>query len=421
MNLTKFYIFLPYLLIVSAFGFYIGAGLRIEHVLLYPSAALFLLVAFTKRRNIIAGSFLVFGLWLFSVLIMTFATIGNYEEQTAITKIFADAESFIQPLAVMVLFLFVPFLSNQEDMSGKLQKASILLMFMLFLNTMFSVVSIFIDTTRIGNLFWSSGGEVTVASLAMTNGRYSGIFNQPMEAGIMYSIGLLAWLYIVEKRGNFDLILIFLLLSMIAGGTLTVSKVFLFGGLFLFGIGVMLSKSIRRKFFKLMFWFSIFGYAAYHFLLKDWLGLDYLLRFFGSTENIIRLITAGRYGGSNAQQANYFKEVWETSPFYGNGFGVTPIYDSGFFSFFATGGIISLTTYILLLLFFFVLGLKFLLRNGFNSETKLFIGLIILIAGASIGSPILTLNRVSLVLWIFIGLLLQVFYMENKTGFTKEG
>lgn len=414
MNLANFYKNLPYLLIVSAFGMYIGGGLRLEHMVLYPSAILFFFLAVLKEKKIMKNYALVCGLWFVSTIIIGMVTLGKYDGQTEITVILADVESFIQPLVLMSLFIFVPFVQKKEEISIQLQKASKVLIFMLILNTFFIFASILTDTTKIGNLFWGSGGEDwSVASLSMTNGRYSGIFNQPMEAGIMYSIGLLTWLYLADKMRKMNFKYILALLLMITGGLVTVSKIFLFGGLFLFFIGVLLNKTMWRLIFTLTFWSVLFGFSAYYFLLKTWIGLDYLLRFFGSNENIVYLISAGRYGGAQAQQANYFNEVWKESPLFGNGLGVTPVYDSAFFSFFATGGILNLALYILIIIILLYMGIKFMQQNGSKSEFKLYLGLVLLIIGASLGSPILTLNRVAIVLWVFLGFLFQFIHIEK--------
>ena len=54
-----------------------------------------------------------------------------------------------------------------------------------------------------------------------------------------------------------------------------------------------------------------------------------------------------------------------------------------------------------------------MIRYKNQSETQFFIGLSVLIWGVSFGAPVLTLNRVSLILWVFIGLLNQYFYFSN--------
>jgi hypothetical protein len=166
--------------------------------------------------------------------------------------------------------------------------------------------------------------------------------------------------------------------------------------------------------FSLMFWSGLFGYISYYYLFKTWTGLGYLLRFFGSNENVISLLTAGRFGGERNQQAGYFYEVWKESPLFGRGFGVTPVYDSAFFQFFATTGIIGLVLAVAVLFLLVFMSFKFLKQNKNKAESKLFFLITMLIIGSSLGSPVFTLNRVSIVLWVFLGLLHQYYTIEKS-------
>lgn len=409
MTYNRYFDLLPSLLIVSAFGIYIGFGLRVEHLILYPSVLLFLLISILTDKKIIKNYFSIFGMWVVIVITGIIVTLLSYSG-TSISSIFADIESFLQPLALIALFMFS--VAKPEPVS-KIQRVSNVLIFMLSLNTIFIFISMFSDISNIGSYFW--GGEESVAQNAMGNGRYSGIFNQPMEAGVMYSVGLLAWLYLSEKIEISKLKYIFGLYLMIFGGLITVSKVFLFGGLGLFFIGVFFNKKMRKLIFLLTFWSVLLGYTAYYSLFKTWTGLEYLFRFFGSNENFLYLITAGRFGGDNSQQSSYFKKVWDQSPFYGKGFGVTETYDSGFFQVFAIGGSVNLVIYLVILISLLLMGFMFLKQNNFKSESKLFISLVILIIASNFGSPTLTLNRVSIVIWVFLGVLIQYFHLERTS------
>lgn len=409
---TKYFSALPLILIVSAFGIYIGFGLRIEQLILYPSAVIFFGVSVLKNQKLLKDYFKIFILWLFIVVIGLIVTITTYSDGE-IPKILADTESFVEPLALMVLFMFSTMKPRLLDVSNQLQRCGNALIIMLSLNTVLIFVSMFTDVSKIGLFFWGGTGDLSVAARAMTNGRYSGIFNQPMEAGAMYSIGLLIWLYLSEKIVFTKLSYIIGLGLIVIGGIITISKVFLFGGLPLFFAGVLFNKNKWRVIFSLTFWSTVVGYISYYFLFKTWNGLDYLLRFFSSNQDFMSLISAGRFGGADSQQSRYFSEIWHSSPIYGKGFGVTPIYDSGFFQVFAIGGSIDLVVYLGIILGFIVLGIKLLRQNRLKSESKLFGLLVLLIIGASIGSPILTLNRVSVVLWIFIGMLYQYYNAER--------
>src|SRR5690606_27003034 len=197
--------------------------------------------------------------------------------------------------------------------------------------------------------------------------RYTGIFNQPMEAGVMYSIGLLTWLYLIEKVKKIKIIHILPLFLLVISGLLSVSKIFIFGGLALFFVGVFFNKNIYKIIFKLTFITLILGWIAYHFLIKSWSGLNYLLRFFQGNENMIHLLTAGRFGSENSQQSGLFSRVWEQSPLFGFGLGVNEVYDSGFYQVFAVSGIIGFSIFIFLLLKMVSKALAFFSVNNFNA------------------------------------------------------
>lgn len=412
MNLERFYYKLPLILIICSFGTYISInlGLRVEHLVIYPFISIYLLISILKQRSIIKNQFMIFSVWFLASCFMIIRTIMGDTSGIKITRIIAELENFIQPLLIMSFFMFITIKFKKEQAKDRLIKVSKLLIIMLLLNTIWSLMNIFIDFSFINIYFW--GGVESVSSRAMTNGRYSGIFNQPMEAGIAYSIGIFAWLYLNENEKMTKFKNIFILFMMIVGGLLTVSKVFLFGGVPLFSIGVLLNKKVWKLLLPFLVFGGMLGYGVYSLLSNTWIGFSYLFRFFGSSENIITLLTAGRFG-EQSQQAMLFEKVWKENALFGSGFGLNDVYDSGFFHFFANGGIVGLIFYILILSVFVILTIEVMIRYKNQSETKFFIGLSVLILGVSFGAPVLTLNRVSLILWVFIGLLNQYFYFSN--------
>lgn len=410
MVLQKYYDALPYLIIISSFGIYFEYGIRLEHLIIYPSILFFIFLVFLSQKEVIKSNLFIFGLWLTLAIIGFFVALSSGGQ---ITSIIADTESFIQPLALMILFMFVSVNNDEMLVSKKILKCCQTLVIMLSLNTIFIIISMFTDITQIGSLFWGSGDDTSVAYKAMTNGRYSGVFNQPMEAGIAYSIGLFTWLYLSEKVNTLKLKYVIVLFLMVIGGLVSVSKIFLLGGLLLFFIGVLFNKKIWKLISHLTFWALTVGTITYHFLFKTWSGLNYLLRFFNSNDSFLTLVTAGRVG-ENSNLTKYYNNVWNESPIFGRGFGGTEVYDSGFFYFFAVGGIIGLFTLISMMLFLVYLGLKLLKRQRFSSELRLFLLLTILILFSNIGAPVFTINRSSTVLWVFLGLLFQFFYFEHK-------
>lgn len=410
MGISSIYRCMPFLFIIVAFGPYIhtGLGLRLEHIIIYPLFLILMLVLLLKKKVFIKDLFVLFSIWLSALTLITIRTVLG--EDASFIQYLPDLESMIQPLVIILLFsiIFVNFSQNEAE--NRLIKACKILITMMSLNTVWSIISMFVDLTPISMYFWG-GAEDSVSARAMTNGRFNGIFNQPMEAGVLYSLGLLCWIYLSEKINIFKFKYTISLILMIVGGLLTVSKIFLFGGIGLFFIGVLSNKKIWKLIFSLTFTGLIIGVPAFYFLTKTWTGLDYLLRFFGSNQDIITLLTAGRFG-EQSQQAQLFGEVWNENPLIGGGLGVHEVYDSGFFYFFGTGGTIGLMFYIILLLTFVGMALKYFIYNKRGSESKFFFLITLLIIGSSLGAPVLTLNRVATVLWVFIGLIIHYFYFS---------
>jgi len=417
MILSNLYRYLPFIFIVVAFGPYIhlGLGIRLEHLVIYPLFVLMFLFSFKSKYVFIKDGLVLFAIWMFAVAFMGIRTLFGNESE--LISALSDFESIMQPFVILLLFTLIVINFSKGNAKERIIKASKILIFLLSLNTIWSIFNIFMDFTTINSYFW--GSKESVASRAMTNGRFSGVFNQPMEAGVMYSIGLFCWVYLSERLEKIKLRYIISLFLMIIGGLLTVSKVFLFGGLGLFFLGVIFNKNIWKLMFSLSFWSLAIGAPTFYFFTKTWGGLDYLLRFFGSNQGIIRLLTSGRFG-ENSQQSSLFESVWKQNPLFGSGFGVHPIYDSGFFYFFGNGGLLALVFYVIILIIFVLMAIKFLILGKLNSESKFFSLIVILIIGSSVGVPVLTLNRVSIVLWVFVGLLIQYSHFFKVGGAEPE-
>jgi hypothetical protein len=381
-----------------------GLGVRLEHVILYPLALYTVFLYAFSPQSLIKQQLLLFSLWGTMAILFLIRSLAEVGEGLNITRFLSDSENFLQPLAILIFFLFLHKFADSKEYKKRIQKTFNVIVFMLCLNTLWSLVNIFTDMTAINVLFWGSADSVS--SRAITNGRFSGIFNQPMEAGVAYSLGLMIWLYLMSYRRKVVMRNVLGMILLVAGGLLTVSKVFLFGGLPLFLLGVFLNKNVRNTLLKIIFIITIVGYGAYYFFLKTWTGFDYLLRFFGSNQDFITLLTAGRFG-DNSQQAEFFAVAWKDNWLLGQGFGAYEIYDSAYFNIFANGGLIGMVLYVLVLLMLVTLCVLYVSNQGFTPETKLFLGIVIMVTFAGFGAPVFTLNRVSILVWVTLGMLIQ--------------
>ena len=398
--------------IIAAFGPYISlnSGIRVENLIIYPIAMMVLLdYTFSRSLKINRAILTIFYLWFGAFVYLLVRTIFGGEELN-FTAVLAEIKNFTQPMAVLLVFMTSHRLTIKKS-EHRLKMACRVTIALLGVNTLWSILSLFVDLGPINQFFWG-GGLDSVATRALTNGRITGIFNQPMEAGAAYSIGVFSWLYLVSRdiiKINFKLVVFLILL--IIGGILSVSKLFIIVGLFLSLIYIFSIQRLRRQMGKIILMFFSLGFIPFYYLTNTWEGLSYLARFIdiGTIQKIgfLNFITAGRYGGQNSQQSDLFLQVWASNPIYGQGLGSQRVFDSAFFHFFGDGGLIGLIFYLIILISFVASGLRFLRHRELAYESRLYWFIIVFATVASFGAPIMTLNRASVIYWVYIGMLLQ--------------
>jgi len=242
-------------------------------------------------------------------------------------------------------------------------------------------------------------------------GRRSGIFNQPVENGLTYSLGLLSWAYLkrVSAKASFkDYCFLFLLL---VGGSLSVSKIFILGGIPLFILYLNPIGYLKKCFNWRFLLGAIMSCCVILWMIKFWVGWDYFCRLFriGKETNLVELFTGGRFGAEYSTMPSNFARIWHESPLYGFGFGATSCFDNAYLEFFLQGGVVALLGYLALLAVYFRYSLRAFLKS--YEEGRLLLAFFVLVMGASLGAPVLTLNRFSTIFWVlstFLFLMLQV-------------
>ena len=143
------------ILIICSFGTYISInlGLRVEHLVIYPFISIYLLISILKQRSIIKNQFMIFSVWFLASCFMIIRTIMGDTSGIKITRIIAELENFIQPLLIMSFFMFITIKFKKEQAKDRLIKVSKLLIIMLLLNTIWSLMNIFIDFSFINVYF----------------------------------------------------------------------------------------------------------------------------------------------------------------------------------------------------------------------------------------------------------------------------
>lgn len=258
------------------------------------------------------------------------------------------------------------------------------------------------------SMFWTADtSEPAVGLQAFNMGRLVGIFNQPAENGIGYGLGILGLLYIdvFRKIRKSDYLL---LIGILIGGILAVSKVFYLGVTFVatfFLIYVKVLRYRRSHIIKNVAVLSvIFGFIALIILmlLNRWEGAQYY-KYTIESENVIFSVTGGRAGlGTEKIIISKIKEIWATNYLTGIGFGYFQVTDIGLLYVFMISGLVGLILYILL---FLVLASRGLLNIGKVYARGLrawFYTLILFCVGCDMGFPALIANRSSTLLWLFV-------------------
>lgn len=418
-NFTSVQQILPIIILISAFTPYISptSGIKGDNIIIYLIALMSLIILLT-RQKVLVNKYLtgIFMMWLVVFIFVVSRTVfgGGYISEYSFI---AEIKNFSQPLAIMFIFLLIFLNFKIESIELILKKLSIILVFLLSINTLWIFVGWNIDVSSINNYFVRG-----VANNAAGNNRFTGIFNQPMESGIAYSIGLIAWIYLVSKKFiQINVKYVILLALVIVGGIVSVSKIFIFGGLSIFFINLILRKKVLINSRKLFFWIPIILPILVIYISDSWKGTSYLNRLFifenYRESGFLNVITAGRMGGQNSQQGVYFGKIWQSSPLIGQGMGSQEIYDSAFYHFFSSGGLIALSIYILILLYLCYSSFSFFTIRSNGEESFFFLNITIIILISSFGSPVLTVNRASVICWVFICLIYVYF---NKISMNKE-
>ncbi|MDF0727064.1 hypothetical protein PY093_10075 [Cytobacillus sp. S13-E01] len=405
----------PILILISAFAPYVSptSGIKGDNIVIYSLAIIAVGVLLIRQKfSVNKNLLIIFLIWLSVFIYLSTRTLlgGGYIDEYSLI---AEIKNFSQPLAIMLIFLVFIYSDKIESIEIFLKKASLVLISLLSINTLWIFIDISFDLSYINQYFVRG-----VALNAAGNNRFSGVFNQPMEAGIAYSIGLFSWMYVVSKKYinvNFKYVLMLILLFI--GGLVSVSKIFIFGGILLFIINIIFEKKSLMKLKKLLLWIPILLPFLIIYLSNNWQGISYLNRLF-TIENyreqgFLYLLSAGRYGGNSSQQRGLLDMIWETSPMIGQGMGSQMIYDSAVFHFFSSGGLIALSMYLLLLTYLLIVSLHCFVHKKSRSETIFFFNIVLLIILATFGAPVLTVNRASVVVWVFISLLL--WYINKKS------
>lgn len=408
-----YYQILPLLiLIISAFGIQLTSTIRCDHVVIYVFFIFSIIILAKEPKMLVVKPLFYILIFLIFEIVWTTTVTCFSERDLDFIKVLAKFENYLQPIALIIIVMV--FVRNNtakqiEQLIGMLCRTFIIL---LLLNTIIILIDRFYDISS-WITYWFITERSHVSALARLNERYSGIFDQPIDAGTSYSLGIVVWVYLFRKnyiRGLKD----YLSLAVIfIGGFFPSSKAYFFCGIPLFFIYLIWGKTKNYSLLKIINWrmivlifFAIC--SAYLLSIMDIIKFDKFTSYFDTTlyqqTNILSRITATRYGsGEESRIVQNYNYVKQYSLLYGVGFagGITAL-DSAFMEFFVQGGVVAGIIYIAVIL---TISLHGLVNYKNYEECHLLLIVSIIIVGAGLGSAIITMNRFSVIMWALVVLI----------------
>lgn len=412
--------FLILLLVIFSFGPYVSPnlGLRLEHILIYGLFLIYFSTLLLFKISISQNVFKVLLLWILIVFWVAITSIWTITGDQGLYNIVAAFENVLQPVVLLLVMSVLIFRSNEVLAEKKiLIIISRVAVVILSLNTLWIIIGLFFDLTHINLLFVAGrGSEIsTVAERAAQLGRYSGIINQPLESGMLYSLGLFLWTYLSSMKKKIAIKDIIILTLLIVGGFFSVSKVFIFGGVPLFLIYFVHD---RRMYIFRNYKYALFipiAVGVNVFFSQFWDGYGRLLRY-GELiieEGLFQTIFRTRYGNQDTGVVVSFIKTWNESPLYGFGFGRHTAYDNAFLEFFMYGGTVALVLYVFIHVLLLYIGFNYYYKTK-SSEAKLLLFLAIFVIIAGTGGPTIIANRFSTIFWVITCLLIGLLNINSK-------
>ncbi len=105
-------------------------------------------------------------------------------------------------------------------------------------------------------------------------------------------------------------------------------------------------------------------------------------------------------------------DIFIESPIIGYGFGYSKFADFAFYEVLSIGGLIALIAYIIIFLYILGFCIYHILQS--SKEALLLFFIWILLSFSSIGAPIITANRISIIIWIITSLLIFIIVENQK-------
>jgi len=389
----------------SFFGPYIIGPVRLEHIVIYSlfffltCAAIFWpTVSGALRKTLVGPPFPLFVIaWSLLLPLSIFSHIGRFglEGGWALADFLSGLDGIALPIAT---FVSASVLIELVGRDRAFRIGSSTIVWLMCANAVVSAV-FFLggDSSALEPFHQSLTSEID--SVYEVSGRTTGIFNQPIEASVAYSLAGILAVTKLRSRPVWG----FLALALITfGGTIAVSKVFSFGGLFLIVASIALTNGARKAAVYTFLVVPAASIAAFRFPIV----FNHYQRLFdsfsgASDESPLYILTSGRnesplVGSADTATRDVF---FGYGPSGVGGYGVT--LDTALLQIVSIAGVVGFLAWLLTLAFIIHLTVK----QADRDFLVLGIGVCIIIIGASFGFEPLSANRSGTVIWTILALL----------------
>lgn len=391
------------LLVLSAFGPYLVPGLRTDQVVTYGLALCSVLVLLMQPRGRIGSHTGAVVLWAIipGVALIGTLTVPAFRNGGEIAML----DNLLMPIAVSIIMAAVVTPENRGMLLRTLAETFVACM----VANSFLVLGQ-MTSGAIGNVSaWLPVGGGSGAERVETTGRFMGIFHSPALSGVIYSVGLIVSIWLLRHR---PALLASVTLLFVVAGLGSVSKIFLFGGIPVAGVYLLFVSRRLGVWLVLILGVIGSGIALYWEELVWWM----LTRFpnWDGAERITEVVlgnftveglTGNRYGEESVLRP-VFDQVAAESPFGGLGLsGIGSALDSAWIMAFVLAGFVGAISLALMILT--AAGGLIARRHQMPSdEFWMFAAIGAVLLGASFGAPAFTMNRLTVIVWILIGLML---------------
>lgn len=380
------------LILVAAYGTYIGPGIRTEQVAIYLTAGLVALGWFGRRLDPLLTT-----LALTLLILAGLSTISAFGTPPDVPSgsLLSGIDALLAPAGLTLVCAAWAEGPGTPALLTTVQQWTVAL---LVANGLFAVLVLQLGLVeQASSLFWSGSNApdevLATGEYAAQQGRYGGVFNTPLAAGTAYAVGLCALIHLGAKGVWASKTRAVLALGLLVGGFLPQSKIFLLVGLPVAAL-LLLVVGHRRRGRMVLATVGLAGIGWLAFRSTPWwqqYGVPSISRFF--TEDLsLDLLTSGRYGdGAAVQRVEAL--VFDRAPIggFGAASGVGPL-DTGYVELLVRAGLIGVGLGLLWVLVAVAAWIR--RRQGADRATWWTAGaLLLVLVGAAAGGPSITQNR----------------------------